>query len=205
MNLCSFTLLVMEMVDQLDFGKIYYYVNGNYGWLYVNQTDFDVSETRANGLVPAGKYDFDRYGRLVDKLIPDGIVKNLTKAELSTEIIGRVLTFNHTKACGVGYLNNGVYVALEALPNAYGSGYSYAVPAGVAEVVIVLRGDVNGDGKIETTDIEELKNVILETEEAEEVSEVGKLAGDVNGDGKLTALDLALINAVAKGKANLDW
>lgn len=183
----------------------YYYVNGKNGLLYVNQTDFDVTAARANGLVPTGKYDFDQYGRLVDKLIPDGIVKNLTKAELSTEIIGRVLTFNHTEACGVGYLNNGVYVALEALPNAYGSGYSYAVPAGAAEVVIVLRGDVNGDGKIETTDIEELKNVILETEKAEEVSEVGKLAGDVNGDGKLTALDLALINAAVKGKINLNW
>lgn len=183
----------------------YYYYSDGTGYILTNTSKYIVADwTNGHPITPNKTYYFDEYGRLQDKLFSENIIQNMTNAELSIEIIGSVLTVNHTTACKVGYLKDGKYVALEAMDNAYGDGYNYAVPSGATKVVIAINGDVNCDGALTAEDAAILKNVLLE--EPHEMTAAGELAADVNGDGKFTALDLALLNAAAKNSSfKLGW
>ena len=50
-------------------------------------------------------------------------------------------------------------------------------------------GDINGDGKINTTDLILIRRYMAEYE----VGSFNKLAADINGDGKINTADLILI------------
>lgn len=52
------------------------------------------------------------------------------------------------------------------------------------------KGDVNGDGKINSLDVLKLQRYLLNLET---MSEKGKLAADLNGDGKVNSQDLLLL------------
>ena len=56
--------------------------------------------------------------------------------------------------------------------------------------VIVLKGDVNGDGKITTIDYVLVKNHILKINS---ITGAKSLSGDVNGDNKISSIDYVLI------------
>ena len=54
-----------------------------------------------------------------------------------------------------------------------------------------LRGDVNGDGKVNVSDVTALINMILG------ITPMNQARGDVNGDGKVNVSDVtALINII---------
>ena len=54
-----------------------------------------------------------------------------------------------------------------------------------------IKGDVNGDGKVNVTDVTTLVNMILS------VIEKDMIKGDINGDGKINVTDVtALINII---------
>ena len=53
-----------------------------------------------------------------------------------------------------------------------------------------LRGDVSGNGKIDSADYAMVKRSVLNTYE---LNEVQKLIADVNGNGKVDAADYAMI------------
>lgn len=57
----------------------------------------------------------------------------------------------------------------------------------------VLYGDVNGDGKVNSTDLTTLKRFLLRIID-EFPSPNGRIAADVNGDKKITSTDLTLMN-----------
>uniref|UniRef100_UPI000A73EBA1 dockerin type I repeat-containing protein n=1 Tax=Clostridium sp. NkU-1 TaxID=1095009 RepID=UPI000A73EBA1 len=52
------------------------------------------------------------------------------------------------------------------------------------------KGDINGDGKINSLDVLKLQRYLLNLET---ISEKGKLAADLNGDGKVNSQDLLLL------------
>ena len=55
----------------------------------------------------------------------------------------------------------------------------------------VLPGDVNGDGRVNVSDVSALINMILGT------TEMNEIAADVNGSGKVNVSDIsALINII---------
>lgn len=69
-------------------------------------------------------------------------------------VSGQVVTVTYDKPCKVGYLSGGKYVAAPAV--ASGSGYAFTLPDGIAEAILVVKGDVNGDGKINIADVNRL-------------------------------------------------
>ena len=116
-------------------------------------------------------------------------------------VVGQTVTIASQNACRLGYLEGGKYVAVVPKDNGDGS-YSFEVPAGVEEVLLAIKGDANGDGKADATDLARLNRMILRNEE-NSASEM--LLCDVNGDGKIDAVDLALMNRQYLQNTHLDW
>ena len=111
------------------------------------------------------------------------------------------MTVKHNIACSIGYLENGSYVSVNPTENADGS-YSFAIPLGIDEVLLTIKGDVNLDGRITAADIARLNAHILgkRTLTAEEY-----FAGDVNCDGNIANADIELIAATVLRKAAFEW
>ena len=159
-------------------------------------------------------------GETVTEVIPatghdyvDGTCKNCGESEPGSDITvqaaaaiaytvnGNVVTVTHSAACKVGYLVDGAYVKIPGTKNADGS-YSFTAPAGVTEVVIVVVGDVTGDGKILAIDKTRLNAALLKKATLDAKA---TFAADVSGDGKLLAIDKTRLNAVLLKKTELTW
>lgn len=81
-------------------------------------------------------------------------------------VSGQVVTVNHKLACKVGYLSGGSYVAITAVANGDGT-YSFTAPAGVTEVLLVVKGDANGDANVNIVDkMTVAKSLLLTTHPA---------------------------------------
>lgn len=101
--------------------------------------------------------------------------------------VDNIITVTHNHACKVGYLDGEKYRILCANENDDGS-YSFALPDGATDVLIVVSGDVNFDGRVTAADVARLNAHIIgkNTIGADEL-----FAGDVDGDGNETASDLS--------------
>ena len=138
----------------------------------------------------------------------------IEKGGVEYEVVDNVVTVTRDDACKVGYWDakNNKYVVIEAQPNEDGS-YSFVAPEGVTEVLVVVKGDVNGDGKLNVRDITALsKSQLTETNEnyagLDEAWQ--QFAADVNGDGKLnvrdiTALSKSQLTETNENYAALPW
>ena len=181
----------------------YYYCTDGTGYIHTNISK-NLNATQTNGLAPADKtYTFDEYGRLTNNLT------NLTNEKIENAIsgveigiYGKVLTVSNKDACKIGYLKDGAFVELNAIANTLGS-YNYIISDEITEVVIVLCGDVSGDGALSYEDISLLQSAMLGL--SDEISVTGWLAADANGDGAINAADLARIYAAIMGNANTEW
>ncbi len=112
-------------------------------------------------------------------------------------VSGQVVTVTYDKPCKVGYLSGGKYVAAPAV--ASGSGYAFTLPDGVTEAILVVKGDVNGDGKIKAGDASLIqKYVVHKTTLTNEAF----FAADVTGDGKVKAGDATNILKYVVHKAS---
>ncbi len=81
-------------------------------------------------------------------------------------VSGQVVTVDHKLACKVGYLSGGSYVAITAVANGDGT-YSFTAPAGVTEVLLVVKGDANGDANVNIVDkMTVAKSLLLTTHPA---------------------------------------
>jgi hypothetical protein len=116
-------------------------------------------------------------------------------------VSGNVVKVTHDLACKVGYLSGGEYVAITPTANDDGS-YSFAVPAGVTEVLLVVAGDVNGDGDVDSSDYGRLNAVLLKKTS---LSVEANFAADCNGDGDLDSSDYGRLNAVLLKKTTMKW
>ena len=189
----------------------YYYVNNWDGTIVLNQ-EFEVTTNRSHGLVPAGTYTFDAYGRLTESMIADALINNGVSAKVT--VVGRVLTVVHDIACKVMYKDaDGKYHVIEAMINPYGAAmaaldedaaveYNFAIPKDATEVKIVVSGDVSGDGKITNDDV---LFMIQAFRDPTKLTDEQMYVADVDGDGRITAADIAYINAVVKKGIELDW
>lgn len=171
----------------------YYYVYGS-GIVSTNKSE-TVNPSQSHGYVPVGTYQFDEQGRMTDKLLT--VTENFTNENYSYTVMGRAVTVTSNQACKVGYLQDGVYVELKVIDNGDGT-YNFAAPKDVSEVLVVLSGDVNADGKVSGPDAAALTAYILG--KSTSLTAEGLLAADVNGDGRITAADIARLVAISLGK-----
>lgn len=118
---------------------------------------------------------------------------------------GTDLTVTYSAACAVGYStdNGQTYTRIKATS---GSGNSYvydlsSVPTN-AQIIVVVKGDANGDGTFTNRDSTKVKAVLLgkSTMDAKQ-----SFAADVNSDGKFTNRDSTKMKAVLLGKSLLSW
>ncbi len=93
------------------------------------------------------------------------------------------------------------YERLEATKN--GNGYDFSVSgySGDMEFYVLPKGDVNGDGIVDGSDVTKAKAAYLGKTT---LDELGALAADINGDG-LDGSDITKMKAAYLGKTTLDW
>lgn len=161
----------------------------NYSYIYLSGTDLPrelVGTIIPNVEVPADDVN----------VIPVGVGEDVYSVD------GRTVTVEYALACKLGYENaDGTYTAIVAEANGDGT-YSYNVSEGIDEVVLVVKGDVSGDGKLLGPDIIQAKAAQLGKRS---VTELQKFAADVSGDGKLLGPDIIQAKAAQLGKRPLNW
>ena len=64
------------------------------------------------------------------------------------------------------------------------------------EYTLIVKGDLNGDGKISLIDISKMKKAYLQIET---LSEIQEKAADINQDGKMSLMDISKIKKVYLG------
>lgn len=121
-------------------------------------------------------------------------------------VSGQVVTVTHTAACKVGYWSetDGKYIAISAVANTDGS-YSFTAPDGVTEVLLVVKGDVNGNGSVNALDKNNIGKSLLDKSNTkykplEEAWQI--FAADVNGNGSVNALDKNNVGKSLLDKSN---
>lgn len=116
---------------------------------------------------------------------------------------GQVVTVIFDKACKVGYWDaaNSKYVAIAATKVSNNT-YTFTAPNDVTEVLLVVKGDANLDGKILAGDVSRINAAVLKKTT---LTAQAEFAAEVTGDGKILAGDGARINASILGKTILAW
>ncbi len=114
---------------------------------------------------------------------------------------GHEVTVNFDKACKLGYLSGGKYVQVLQY-SAAGNSHLYIVPDDVDEVILVINGDTNLDGKLSNADSTKLKAAV---KGMAALSKEAEFASDVNGDKKLSNADSTKLKAAIKGMTELSW
>ena len=128
-------------------------------------------------------------------VIPTGVSSD------SYTIVGQTVTVQNELACRVGYLKDGKYVALEATRTENGA-YVFTAPEGVEQVLLVVKGDANGDGKVTVADISQLLAHILRYTT---LGEVSQFAANADGNSSLTVADISTILAHVLHYTTLEW
>lgn len=124
-----------------------------------------------------------------------------TALEDAYTVSGQTVTVTYSIPCRVGYLDGDKYVAIT--PTQEGDSYDFVVPEGITDVVVVVKGDANGDGVITMADSTIARAV--HNKKPINITEQAKFALDVNGDGSVTMADSTMLRAVHNKKITLKW
>lgn len=118
---------------------------------------------------------------------------------------GTNLTVTYSLACAVAYSTNdgATYTRIKV---ASGSGDSYVFDLSVApdkaKIIIVVKGDANGDGTISNADVTRTNAIALGKAKADART---TFAADANTSGDVSNADVTRLNAVALNKSKLSW
>ena len=149
----------------------------------VNVTDdkLSVVTKQLNGLV------LDSFSILADD---DTTVIEKSNENIIAEMRGDMLVVDYESPCYVAYTDGmGDYTKITAEKNQSGAGYLFDVPQG-SKIVIVVAGDISGDGVLDAIDKEAFEGAIFTTES---LTPEESFAADVNRDGEVDTADLVLI------------
>ena len=128
-------------------------------------------------------------------VIPTGVSSD------SYTIDGQTVTVQNALACRVGYLKDGKYVALEATRTESGA-YVFTAPEGVEQVLLVVKGDANSDGKVTVADILQILAYTLDTGNLDAAAQ---FAANVDGNDSITVADILSILAHTLDQKTLEW
>ena len=113
-------------------------------------------------------------------------------------------TVSNSVACVVLVKSGDTYTGLTATGS--GNTYSFTTPTGFDlsedQIVIAVKGDVNGDATITKADSTQIKAAF---NGKKTFSALQLLLSDVNGDGALTKADSTKTKAVFNGKTTIEW
>lgn len=134
---------------------------------------------------PAVEVDTSKLGELLPK-------ENITIADGTMTIAPAA----NTPACMVLVKNGDEYTRVAATKNEDNT-YNFDVsnlPEG-ASIVVAVKGDVSGDGKITLADYSQIAKSLLPTDHDlyKAITELNSKIGDASGDGKITLADYSLI------------
>lgn len=140
---------------------------------------------------------------------PANDVTVVPKGTIKHTVSGQVVTVTHNTPCKVGYLDaaSGKYIAIAAKPNTDGS-YNFEVPKGVTEVLLVVKGDVNGSGGVNAGDRVALSKSLLGKTHANyaALSEAWQIfAADVNNSNSVNAGDRVALSKSLLGKTHANY
>lgn len=122
--------------------------------------------------------------------------------DIDYTVSGSTVTVTHSAPCKVGYLgSDGKYVTLNGTKNSNGS-YTFKAPAGVTEVLLVVKGDITGDGKINVIDVSKL---YAHVKQASPLSGDILFIADITGDGRINVIDVSKLYAHVKQASLLTW
>jgi len=132
-----------------------------------------------------------------------GVVFINEKTTIPHTVNGRTVTVDYELPCSVGYWDEAQqrYVVIPAVEDEDG-GYSFTDPSGAEEVLLVITGDTNNDGRVTASDIARL-NAHLKNKTVLTVKEL--FAADVNHDGRLDDADKSAMSTAILGVAFLEW
>ena len=108
---------------------------------------------------------------------------------------GNVITVRNTQACKVGYWDETTKTYAEVPCTASSdNSYRFTAPEGVTEVLLVVIGDVDGNGLLEKADNDLLAKGLLPSDYTDvQLTDIQHFAADVNGNGKVNSADRTLI------------
>lgn len=112
----------------------------------------------------------------------------------SYSVNGQTVTVTYDKPCKVGYLgSDGKYVAISAV--ASGSSYAFTAPDGVTEVVLVIKGDVDKNDSVGSSDKSVLARSLLPSTHKfyKELGVVESFALDLDDNGVIGSSDKSLL------------
>lgn len=112
----------------------------------------------------------------------------------SYSVNGQTVTVTYDKPCKVGYLgSDGKYVAISAV--ASGNSYAFTAPDGVTEVVLVIKGDVDKNDSVGSSDKSVLARSLLPSTHKfyKELGVVESFALDLDDNGVIGSSDKSLL------------
>lgn len=126
-------------------------------------------------------------------------------------VSGQTVIVTHDKACKVAYLDGEAYKAVAATKIKDGK-YNFTVPDGVDNVILVVKGDADGDGEIGTSDKMMISKhmVAVSHKFYKPLNALEFFALDLDGDGAVDTSDKillskSLLSASHKFYKALEW
>lgn len=113
-------------------------------------------------------------------------------------------TVSCSSACVVAISHDGGTTYIRLTATASGPAYSFTA-SNVADgdtIAVIMKGDINGDGKVNAVDAARVKAVSLNKST---LSGIFFMAGDVDNSTKINAVDAARVKAVSLNKSTLSW
>ncbi len=170
----------------------YYYIDSTYRAV-VNESRY-ISEEWANGLLPAGTYEFGADGKMLESSIPTPeptIVPELTLVTENTNItvsngVLYGLTENMSSTDVAAMFDNSEYVVVSQTLVGTGTTISLVIDGEVVDTLTAMvLGDVNGDGKVLSNDYLVIKKHIA----SPSLTGVKLEAANVNADSNINTSD----------------
>lgn len=117
-------------------------------------------------------------------------------------ISGKTVTVSGEYACAAAYKNaDGSYTRLK--PTAQESRkYRYTVPDGVTEITLVIKGDLNSDGKLT---VMEARQALKAVTDPSSLTGLEYLCADLNGDGAVSVVEARTLLRAVTDKTAIQW
>lgn len=128
------------------------------------------------------------------------VVKHAGSANIEYSVEGQVVTVTHLLPCKVGYWDGTKYVALTATAGSQANTYTFTAPADVTEVILVIKGDADMNGRLSAVDCARTQGAVL----GGTMTDIARFAADADGNNRLSAVDCARIQGAVLGTA-LAW